>query len=278
MGNIPSPPQIPEDIEWTERCPVCKQGKLHQQLRKALFGLIKSKVLVCDRCGSVFAKRGDKFVLADTNDKSNEVWKEYGRQALTKREWKTISYGGMSDRKQMEADIEYWLDELRAGNIPEFPTPASPDIILKKNEKIILNADNIALLEPRSVRATHGTYGGPSFRIAKGVYFRLGAFNAQSESHEELREIDRGSLTLTNKRLIFSGSKRTVSIDIRKIVSVNPYRDAITIRREGRERIQYFTGINLNNIEIKVEDRVYKEPLSGLVIMYLIEGLAKNLE
>ncbi len=278
MNNAPSKPDIPKNVLWTDRCPVCKTGKIENIKRKKLFGLIAVENMVCNKCGAIFVKSGEKYKLAAVSDKSNPVWQEYGRQSLLPGEWKNITYGGMSNAKQMEADIEYYLEQLKEGNIPSFDISGNPDIILKRNENFILNIDYVSLREPRAVRITKGGYGGPSFRVAKGVYFRLGAFNAQSESHEEIRTIDSGTLTLTNKRLIFSGNKRTVSMDIRKILSVHPYRDAVAIRKEGREKIQYFTGINRVNIKIQVENRIYYEPLSGLVLMYLIEGLAKQIE
>ena len=62
-----------------------------------------------------------------------------------------------------------------------------------------------------------GAYGGPSFRVAKGVNFRVGGFQARGESHEELRVIDNGDITLTNKRFVFSGSKRSVNFNINKM-------------------------------------------------------------
>jgi hypothetical protein len=39
----------------------------------------------------------------------------------------------------------------------------------------------------------------PNLRVAKGVSFRLGGASARSESHDEIRVIDQGSLILTNK-------------------------------------------------------------------------------
>jgi len=278
MSKVPSKPDIPKGVSWTKRCPMCKSGKLKNIKKKKFFGLYIVDSFVCDKCGAEFVKFMDRYKLAMIPDKSNPAWKEYGRQSLTPREWKNIAYGGMSDAKQMEEDIDYYLDQLRNGNIPSFDVAENTEIILKRNENVILNMNYVSLQEPRAVRTTTGKYGGPSFRVAKGVYFRLGAFNAQSESHEEIREIDTGALALTNKRLIFLGDKRTVNIDIRKVVSVHPYRDAVEIRREGRERTQYFMGINRTNIKIQVEDRIYKEPLSGIVLMCLIEGLAKQIE
>lgn len=270
-------PEVPAEASWLDKCPVCKSGKLSAVTKKKLFGLVATENIECDSCGAIFVQKGEKYKLTKVPDTSNIVWQNYGNQSLTEREWKNIAYGGMSDTKQKEADMEFWMTQLKEGNIPVRIGGEAP-IILKKNEELMFALPNTSLWEPRAVRRTTGGYGGPSFRVAKGVYFRVGGFRAQSESHEELRTIDQGALTLTNKRLVFSGAKRTINIDLRKIVSVEPYRDGIAIRREGKEKTQYFTGIDQAELTITVGNRVYKEPFSGLILMYLIEGLTKQME
>jgi hypothetical protein len=61
-------------------------------------------------------------------------------------------------------------------------------------------------------------------------------------------------------------------------VSVEPYSDGIAFRREGKEKTQYFTSINQAELTITVDNRVYKESFSGLILMYLIEGLTRQME
>ena len=142
---------------------------------------------------------------------------------------------------------------------------------------MVFAVPNISLREPRAVRRIAGGYGGPSFRVTKGVYFRVGAVGAQSEFNEELRDIDQGVLTLTNKRIVFSGAKRAVNIDLRKIVSVEPYSNGIALRRSDRQKTQYFTGIDQAELTVGIEGRTYKEPFSGLMLMSMIEGLIKRM-
>jgi hypothetical protein len=196
---------------------------------------------------------------------------------LKGREWKNIAYGGVSDAKQKEIDMEQWMSQIKEGNIPiRFEGREAP-IILKKNEDLIFSFPNISLWEPRAVKKTSGGYGGPSFRVAKGVYFRVGGFQAKSKSHDELKNIDLGELTLTNKRLVFSGAKRSVNINIRKIISIEPYSDGIALRRTSKQKTEYFTNINQADLTITFEDRKYEEPFSGLILMYLIESLVKEI-
>lgn len=278
-SHQPNPPveqktsKVPAETSWLDKCPVCKSGQLLVDTKKKLFGLIAAESVKCNNCGAVFVKKGDKYSLTKVLDTSNAIWQDYGNQALTEKEWKNIAYGGKSDDKQKEADMELWMTRLKNGNIRINIEGNSP-IILKKNEELQLTLSNVSFMEPRSIRT--GGYKGTSIKVAKGLYFRVGG--VQSESHEELRNIDKGSLTITNKRIVFSGSKKTINIDLKKIITVEPYSDGIALRLENKEKTQYFTWVNKPELTIGVNNRIYKEPLTGLVLMYLIEGLTKQAE
>jgi hypothetical protein len=231
---------------------------------------MKDENIECNSCHAEFRQDDTKYRLSYVADLSNMTWQEYGNKHLEEREWKNIADGGLSDEKQKDADMEAWMTWVKNGNVPSL-TSESP-VILKKNEELILSVPNVSLSEPRAVRT--GSYGGPSFRVAKGVYFRVGGFKAQS--HDEIKNIDQGIITLTNTRLVFSGSKRTINIPLGKIISIEPYSDAIALRREGKEKTQYFMGINKAILNLSVSSREYKEPFSGLMFKYFIEGLTKS--
>ncbi len=213
--------------------------------------------------------------LIKVNNQSSQIWQEYGKQALKEREWINIANGGISDAKQQDLDINSWLMDASNGKVT-FADVNSP-VILKKNERALLFLSDVALWEPRAVRQTRGAYGGPTFRVAKGVSFRVGSFQSHSESHEELRTIDQGMLTLTNKRLVFTGTKRTTNIDLRKIVSIEPYKDGIASQRENKQKTEYFIGINRTSLNITVNERRHTIPVSGVVLKCVIEGLIKQL-
>lgn len=262
-------------MSWLDICPVCKEGKLSPNIQKKVFGLVSENVLECESCNAIFKPGKDGFKLSKVQDKSEITWQEYGNQTLTEREWTNIAQGGISDAKQRDLDIDKWLMNAKTGTI-KFKEPDSP-VILKKNERAVLVLSGISLLEPRAVRKTRGAYGGPTIRVAKGVSFRLGGVQATSESHEELRNIDQGVLTLTNKRLIFTGKKRTTNINLGKILAIEPYKDGIGSQRENKQKTEYFVGTNRFNLNISVDGRNYKLPIYGLVLKSIIEGLIKQL-
>jgi len=148
---------------------------------------------------------------------------------------------------QKQNDINQFLTAVQNGTIHITSKNPFP-VILKKNENVSIVMYKINLQEPRAVRQTHAAYGGPTLRVAKRVSFRLGGASARSESHEEIRVIDQGSLILTNKRLIFIGSKRTNNIDIRKIMAIEAYKDGIELQRENKQKTKYFTGTDKTSV------------------------------
>lgn len=269
QSNVPS---IPADISWLDKCPVCKTGELSPISKKKLFGLSKENKVECINCNASFTKKNNNYQLTYVVNSDDQIWQDYGNQTLEEREWKAIAYGGLSDEKQKDADIGDWLEQLKSGKIPQM-SKDSP-VILKKGEELIFSMPNISLLEARAVRK--GGYGGPNIRVAKGLSFRVGAF--QIQSHEELKVLDQGIITLTNKRIVYSGAKKTVNIPLNKIISIEPYSDAISIMREGKEKTQHFKGINQGNLTISGNGRKYHEPFSGLIFMYMIHGLTKQEE
>jgi hypothetical protein len=84
------------------------------------------------------------------------------------------------------------------------------------DEQVLCVLAGVDLLEPRAVRRSirngRSVYGEPTIRLARGLSFRFGASDStgvsESESFDELRSIDHGTLILTTKRLAFLGSLR----------------------------------------------------------------------
>lgn len=263
--------------DWTSLCPVCKSSPLLYETQKGFFGLTSKEIYQCKNCMAQFLKNKEKFVLKSTQDKTNQIWTDYKDTPLSAQEWIRIANGGLSDSKQRETDLNNYFTSLRNGNIIVSENSHSP-IILKKGEDHVITFHNITLKEPRSVRKTSGGFVAPRVRVAKGVSIGFGKFGASSESHDEIRDIDRGKLSLTTKRIVFTGSHKTTTIDIKKITSMKPFLDGIGINRENKERWEYFVGFPNDQVDIKVDNRSYKEPFSGLFIMSMIEGIIRGIK
>ena len=264
------------------KCPLCHNESLYHQEHKSL-GIFTENDYVCSYCGAKLHKENDKFKLINLNDKQSQIWIKYQGQTLTKTEWIRIGNGGISDleiQQQQSAieqeDLNTFLQGLSEGRFP-LASIENPPIILKKGEEAYLILNNVEFREARSVRVSHGGGGGVSFRVAKGVTLHTGTGRGQSESHEEIRTIDTGQLVLTNKRLIFNGNKKTVPLQLNKIVSMNEYSDAIAIRVENKQKTQYFVNVNKRvYLDFSVNGNNYHRDVDGVILKYIILGLIRS--
>ncbi|MCE5214549.1 MAG: zinc-ribbon domain-containing protein [Methanobacterium sp.] len=294
----------------TPDCPACNTGHLTENIRKGTFNT--HYTYQCNYCGAVFEEKSGKYKLTSIQDLDNPIWQKYRNKPLTYEEWARIANGGISNEEQRrmdreekkqeiveekklkiqekerikkqqqelvaekERDINQFINNLASGRVKLTSSTSSP-MILKKNEVCNLVLPNISFLEARSVRQTLGGYGGPSFRVAKGVSFRLGGVSARSVSHDELKKIDQGTLVLTSKRLTFLGSMRTVNIDLRKIVAIEPYKDGIGSQRENKQKTEYFTGTDKTTLTFSNDNRRISIPVNGAVLKAAIVGNIANL-
>jgi uncharacterized tellurite resistance protein B-like protein len=108
-----------------------------------------------------------------------------------------------------------------------------PDIAIQKSEICHAIIQRVNWYELRSVRQ-RTSYSGysASFRIAKGFYLHSGTRSSQSYSVDAMKLIDTGTLYLTNKRIIFAGTKKNSTIRIDKILNFTPYTDGVEIGKE----------------------------------------------
>ncbi len=121
----------------------------------------------------------------------------------------------------------YWL--IENGEIPEIQT----EMHLQRNEKCYFIC-NMDWYENRSV-TRRIRYGGPTYRIriAKGLYWRMGDLAVQRVSEDVLAKIDSGRVHLTNRRLLFTGSRKNVTIQLSKILDFVPYKNGIEIQKDS---------------------------------------------
>lgn len=178
---------------------------------------------------------------------------------------------------EREADLTRWLEDLASGRVGIKFTFGKSPIILKEGEEAKFIIPGAVLQEPRAIRTSTGSYGGPTVRIARGLSWHVGSFRSSSQSHDEIKTVDTGTMVVTEKRLVFCGTKRTVQIDLRNILSLDPFSDGLVLHKEGREKAQYFLwpdGLCIARID--TNDRTYVEPLNGLIVKTAIEGLISS--
>lgn len=121
----------------------------------------------------------------------------------------------------------FWI--IENGEIPVI----SVSINLQKNERCYFKTP-AEWHELRTI-TKRINYGGPSARIKimKGLSYRVGSMKVERVTKETMQQLDTGTLYVTNKRLIFTGNKKTSNIKLEKILSVIPYSNGIEIVKDA---------------------------------------------
>jgi hypothetical protein len=129
----------------------------------------------------------------------------------------------------------------------------------QKGERLIWVFQGVKYFEDKKRRQYVGSSHSVSFRIAKGVYYRVGAFRGHPVETTETVPMGVGLLAVTTKHLYFAGAK-SVRVPHSKIVVIQPYQDGIGIQRDAQSAGQqlFVTGdgwftynmlMNISNLE-----------------------------
>jgi hypothetical protein len=127
---------------------------------------------------------------------------------------------------QLQAETTDFLNSIEAGKF----TPPQTPLMLAAGESALLNEPS-KLLEARATRL----YAGGGTRV-QGIYVGGG----QSTSVQSLKELDSGTLTLTTKRLVFTGSMESRVVKFKDIVSVQAMADAIELSIANKAKRQVY--------------------------------------
>jgi hypothetical protein len=132
-----------------------------------------------------------------------------------------------SQRKKAEElsrnkkEIENYIENIKINKKLE---TISTNLFLEKNENAFLE-DDVSISETRAVRYSTGS--GAGVRVMKGV--TVGGYSGKSSSTQEWTVIDHGTLTVTNKKLVFRGIKENRQIPINKIIGLEIVSDGISV-------------------------------------------------
>lgn len=115
-----------------------------------------------------------------------------------------------------------------------------PHVMTKKNEAVYLEMV-AGLMKEVTLREFRGGSAGFSFRIAKGVCYRTGAFRGRSVVvGTELQVADPGVLAVTSSRVVFLGQRKTIEVPYSKLVGVEVFEDGIRFSASNRQNAPLF--------------------------------------
>jgi len=127
------------------------------------------------------------------------------------------------------------LRDILDGKLPErVQIDGNLPFNLQKTEKVVWVFQNVDYYEEKTRTRYVGGSQGVSIRIAKGLYYRTGAFKGDRVQTSETIHADTGLLGVTNKHLYFAGPSKRFRINYNKIVAFEPFSDGIGVQRDAQ--------------------------------------------
>lgn len=114
-------------------------------------------------------------------------------------------------------------------------------VILQRGEISLWLFSSVEYYEDRKRRQYSGGSSGISFRVAKGVYVRTGAFKGIAVDTTETVYVGTGMLLVTNKNLFWISPNKVVKIQVKKMIAITPTDDGVIVQKDGvTAKPQYF--------------------------------------
>jgi hypothetical protein len=132
-------------------------------------------------------------------------------------------------------------------------TPVECSINLTKDEQCFFQA-LAKWKQLKTVREYKGYSGvAVSFRVAKGVRLYSGRSAPRYIQHEEMGLVSSGRLYISNKRLVFSGEKKSTTTTYSKVIDIKEYSDGLEIIKAiGRPDYYLMTGLDTEFASITI--------------------------
>jgi hypothetical protein len=127
------------------------------------------------------------------------------------------------------------IGEIQKGTLPTAFGPSNfrPPVNLQKGEQVVWAFRQVRFYEDRVHNRRVGGSRGVSVRVAKGVYYHTGRFASHTVSSVEREHIDTGDLVVATKGLYFAGGSKGFRLPYNKIVSFEPFSDALGVIKDG---------------------------------------------
>lgn len=187
------------------------------------------------------------FTLAFNNAKEDQrVTKEEGQELEKIQKYLGLADNEIENSKKELARLRL-LNEIQQGNIP---TTVVVNLVTQKDEKIYWSENAILLEEKVIKRKYEGGSRGVSFRIMKGVSYRMGAHQGQITSETGIIPVSSGQFIITNKRVIFRGDSISFAVNLNKILNVRLFNDGLQFFENNRSKPRLVKFLKKENQDI----------------------------
>lgn len=112
--------------------------------------------------------------------------------------------------------------------------------VFQKGETLLWLFPDAEYYQPRTKTSYQGQSSGASFRVTKGMYYRLGEFKGNPVANTQMTLLDSGMVAITDKHIYYAGDLKSLRVRFDKIISISPYSDGIAIQRDSVTRLDAF--------------------------------------
>ncbi len=117
--------------------------------------------------------------------------------------------------------------------------------VLTKNECVIWAYADVQVDEMVTHKEYVGRTSGASIRIAKGVYWRIGACKGIPIEKSAFKSLGDAIVAITSKNLFFTiRGMDSVKIPLSKIVSIYPYSNGVLVVQDGKRKSPLFFHVD----------------------------------
>lgn len=137
------------------------------------------------------------------------------------------------------------IQDILNGKIPQRLNIEQIPVNLQKNESLIWIFSDIALYSEVIQRKTVGQSSGFSIKIAKGIYYRVGAFSGQPAITTTIQPKYFGTLIITNQNIIFYSQEKSIKYPYKKVLAFVPFSDALGVQPDrANAKSVYFKSLD----------------------------------
>lgn len=135
-----------------------------------------------------------------------------------------------------EHQVKYYREIARIESGGELMSGNPTGLIMQKNENCYLSLPATLYEERVLSRDYVGGSQGVNIRIMKGISYRVGQQRGQMVSRSGMVAISDGYFIVTNKRLVFSGSRKSVSTPFGKLLDIHVFNDGLNFSSSTRQK------------------------------------------
>lgn len=196
----------------------------------------------------VRAMKAEVFTTAFAAAKADaKVTKDEERELMDIQKYLGLDDDEIAHNKKELARLRL-LNEIQQGNMPA--APQLTNVVTLKGETVYWIEPAILAEEKVVSRRYEGGSSGVSFRIMKGVSYRVGGHRGHLVADTAIVAVSKGDLILTSKRVIFRGDNKSFATKLEKLLDIQLFRNGFQFTENNKSKPRLMKFVQEGNHDI----------------------------